>query len=114
MSAPAARESAVTVIEPPSGASWPDWRELWARRELVYVLGRRDVAIRYKQSLIGALWAVVQPLSLAAVFTLFFGVLAHIETGTDVPYPVFAILGMVTWLFFTSAITKISTSMVAS
>lgn len=114
MSAPAARATAVTVIEPSKGASWPDWRELWARRELIYVLGRRDVAIRYKQSLIGALWAVVQPVALAAVFTLFFGVLADIDTGMDVPYPVFAILGMVTWLFFTAAITKISTSMVAN
>jgi lipopolysaccharide transport system permease protein len=114
VSVPAARDSAVTVIEPPTGASWPDWRELWARRELIYVLGRRDVAIRYKQSLIGALWAVVQPVLLAAVFTLFFGVLANIDTGTDVPYPVFAILGMVTWLFFASALTKIATSMVTS
>jgi lipopolysaccharide transport system permease protein len=114
VSAPAAREPAVTVIEPPGGASWPDWRGLWAHRELIYLLGRRDVTIRYKQSLIGALWAVVQPLSLAAVFSIFFGVLADIDTGTDVPYPVFAILGMVTWLFFTSAITKVSTSMVTS
>jgi homopolymeric O-antigen transport system permease protein len=114
VSAPAVRDSAVTVIEPSSGASWPDWGELWARRELIYVLGRRDVAIRYKQSLIGALWAIVQPLALAGVFTLFFGVLADVDTGTDVPYPVFAILGMVTWLFFANAITKVSTSMVAS
>ncbi len=114
MSAQAARDPAVTLIEPSTGASWPDWRELWARRELIYVLGRRDVAIRYKQSLIGALWAVVQPLLLAAVFTIFFGVLADIDTGMDVPYPVFAILGMVTWLFFTSAISKISTGMVTS
>jgi lipopolysaccharide transport system permease protein len=114
VSAPTAREAAVTVIEPPGHASWPDWRSVWARRELIYLLGRRDVTIRYKQSLIGALWAVVQPLSLAAVFWIFFGVLANIDTGTDVPYPVFAILGMVTWLFFTAAMTKVATSMVAS
>ena len=114
MSAPAAREPAVTVIEPPTGASWPDWRGLWAHRELIYLLGRRDVTIRYKQSLIGALWAVVQPLALAAVFTIFFGVLADIDRDTGVPYPVFALLGMVTWLFFTSAVTKVATSMVSS
>jgi lipopolysaccharide transport system permease protein len=112
--APAARDPAVTVIEPPGRASWPDWRGVWARRELIYLLGRRDVTIRYKQSLVGALWAVVQPLSLAAVFSIFFGVLANIDTGTDVPYPVFAILGMVTWLFFTAAITKVSMSMTTS
>jgi lipopolysaccharide transport system permease protein len=115
VSAPAARESGpLTVIEPPKGRSWPDWGELWAHRELLYVLARRDVAILYKQSFIGAAWAVVQPLSLAAVFSLFFGLLAKIDTGTDVPYPVFAVLGMVTWLFFTSALQKISSSTVDS
>ena len=66
MSAPVARESLpVTVIDPLKGASWPDWRELWAHRELIYLLARRDVAIRYKQSVIGVLWSVVQPLLLA-------------------------------------------------
>jgi lipopolysaccharide transport system permease protein len=115
VSAPAARESLpVTVVEPVKGWSWPDWSELWSHRELIYVLARRDVAILYKQSFIGAAWAVVQPLSLAAVFSLFFGLLAKIDTGTDVPYPVFAVLGMVTWLFFTSALQKVSTSTVES
>ena len=88
---------------------------MWARRELIYLLGRRDVAIRYKQSLIGALWAVVQPLSLAAVFSIFFGVLADIDTGTDVPYPVFAHArhGHVAVLH-AARITKVATSMVTS
>jgi homopolymeric O-antigen transport system permease protein len=113
VSAPTGRESLpVTVIEPVKGWSWPNWGELWAKRELIYVLARRDVAILYKQSVIGAAWAVVQPLALAAVFSLFFGLLAHIRTGTDVPYPVFAVLGMVTWLFFASALAKVSSSTV--
>jgi lipopolysaccharide transport system permease protein len=115
VSVPAVRESLpLTVIEPVKGWSWPDWHELWTQRELIYVLARRDVAILYKQSFIGAAWAVVQPLSLAAVFSLFFGLLAKIDTGTDVPYPVFAVLGMVTWLFFTSALLKVSNSTVES
>ena len=114
MSAPAARDSAVTVIEPAKGTSWPDWRELWARRELIYVLGRRDIAVLYKQSAIGALWAVAQPLALAGVFSLFFGNLAQITTGADVPYPVFAILGMVTWLFFAGALVKVANSTVSN
>jgi lipopolysaccharide transport system permease protein len=104
----------VTVIEPVKGWSWPNWSELWAHRELIYVLARRDVAVLYKQSFIGAAWAVVQPLSLAAVFSLFFGLLAHIDTGTDVPYPVFAVLGMVTWLFFANALAKVAGSTVES
>ena len=58
MSTPAAPESAaVTVIEPIKGLSWPDWRELWAHRELIHVLARRDIAVRYKQSLVGVTWA---------------------------------------------------------
>jgi lipopolysaccharide transport system permease protein len=113
--AAARASSAVTVIEPRAGLSWPDWRELWSHRELIYVLARRDVAVRYKQSFIGALWAVVQPLLIAGVFSVFFGLLAHIDSGRPgVPYPVFAVLGMVTWLFFTSAILTVSSSTVAS
>jgi lipopolysaccharide transport system permease protein len=113
--AAARASSAVTVIEPKSGLSWPEWRELWSHRELIYVLARRDVAVRYKQSLVGAVWAVLQPLLLAGVFSLFFGLLAHIDSGrSDVPYPVFAVLGMVTWLFFTSAMLGVSSSTVSS
>jgi homopolymeric O-antigen transport system permease protein len=104
----------VTIIEPPSGTSWPDWRELWSHRELLYVLARRDVSVRYKQSFIGALWSLVQPLSFAAVFSIFFDLLTNVDTGTDVPYPVFAVLGMVTWLFFTEALAQISKSTVSS
>lgn len=115
MSSPTARESLpVTVIEPVKGWSWPTWRELWAQRELTYVLARRDVAILYKQSVIGAAWAVVQPLLLAGVFSLFFGLLAKIDTGTDVPYPVFAVLGMVTWLYFAGALSKVANSTIES
>jgi lipopolysaccharide transport system permease protein len=113
MSAPAAPDS-VTVIEPPKGAAWPDWRDLWAHRELLYVLAKRDVAVLYKQSYIGAFWAVMQPLLLATVFSVFFGLLADIETGTSTPYPVFAVLGMVTWLFFTSSLLQVSNSTVTN
>ena len=109
-----AAATSVTVIEPPTGTSWPDWRELWSHRELLYVLARRDVSVRYKQSLVGALWSLVQPLSFAAVFSIFFDLLTNVDTGTDVPYPVFAVLGMVTWLFFTAALSKISESLVTS
>ena len=115
MSSAAVPESpAVTVVEPAKGWVWPNWRELWSHRDLLWVLARRDVAVLYKQSLIGAVWAVIQPLLLAAVFSLFFGLLAHIDTGTSVPYPVFALLGMVTWLFFASAVAKMASSTLMS
>jgi lipopolysaccharide transport system permease protein len=114
VSSAGAREAQVTVIEPQMGVSWPDWRDLWSHRELLLVLARRDVSVRYKQSFIGALWSLVQPLSFAAVFSIFFDLLTDIDTGTDVPYPVFAVLGMVTWLFFTAGLTKVSESTVVS
>jgi lipopolysaccharide transport system permease protein len=114
VSSAGARDAQVTVIEPQMGFAWPDWRELWAHRELLMVLARRDVSVRYKQSFMGALWSLVQPLSFAAVFSIFFDLLTDIDTGTDVPYPVFAVLGMVTWLFFTAALTKVSESTVVS
>jgi lipopolysaccharide transport system permease protein len=116
VSAVATRESsAVTVIQAHKGLSWPNWRELWAHRELIYVFARRDVAVRYKQSFIGVLWVVLQPLLLAGVFSLFFGLLAHIHSGRPgVPYPVFAVWGMVTWLFFTSALAQVGSSTVTA
>jgi lipopolysaccharide transport system permease protein len=114
VSAHAPESSAVTLIEPRTGLVWPDWRELWERRELIYTLARRDVAVLYKQSAIGVLWAIVQPLTLAAVFSLFFGKLAKIDSGSSVPYPVFAILGMVTWLYFGSGLVKVANSTVTN
>lgn len=113
-SAGAPESAAVTIVEPPKGWAWPDWRELWWHRDLVMMLARRDVAVLYKQSLIGAAWAVLQPILLAAVFSLFFGRLAGIDSGSDVPYPVFALLGMVTWLFFSVALGKVAASTVVS
>jgi lipopolysaccharide transport system permease protein len=113
VSTPGVRET-LTVIEPPKGLGWPDWRDVWAHRELVSVLARRDLAVLYRQSFIGVLWAVLQPLLLAAVFSIFFGLLTDIDTGTSVPYPVFAVLGMVTWLFFTSALNQVASSTVSN
>jgi lipopolysaccharide transport system permease protein len=114
VSSQAVPEPSLTVVEPSKGWVWPNWHELWSHRDLLWVLARRDVAVLYKQSLIGALWAIIQPVLLAAVFSLFFGLLAHIDTGTDVPYPVFALLGMVTWLFFASAVAKMASSTLMS
>lgn len=104
----------VTVIEPAKGFSFPSLREIWAHRDLVYVLVRRDVSIRYKQTAIGAFWAILQPLLLAAVFTIFFGILAKVPSEAGVPYPVFAVSGMVMWLFFSAAMTSASQSTLAN
>jgi lipopolysaccharide transport system permease protein len=105
---------ATRVITPPKGWQRPNLRELWEYRDLVYFLVRRDVTIRYRQTLIGTLWAILQPLLLAGIFTLFLGYLAKVQAPAGVPYPVFAITGMAMWLYFSQAMLFSSDSTVAS
>jgi lipopolysaccharide transport system permease protein len=101
------------VVEPSSG--WPSLRlrELWDAHELVYFLVWRDVKVRYKQTALGVAWAVLQPLLTVVVFTLFFNRVAKISSGS-LPYPVFALAGLVPWLFFSNSLTLASQSVVAS
>src|SRR4051794_2555252 len=79
----------VTVIEPPRGWQLVNVRELWQFRELLFFLTWRDVKVRYKQTLLGAAWAVLQPAMMMVVFTIFFGRMAKVSSG-DTPYPLFA------------------------
>lgn len=99
------------VIKPKS-AFRIDFRELWEYRELFYFLAWRDIKVRYKQTAIGVVWAVLQPLITTVVFTVFFGRIVGIQTGL-VPYPVFAFLGLLFWNFFSNFLTSASDSMVA-
>ena len=87
--------AAPRVIEPTTGRRFPDLREIWRHRDLLYYLARREVAVRYKQSAIGVFWAILQPLLLAVVFSVFFGLLAKVDSQPGVPYPVFAVSGLV-------------------
>lgn len=92
-----------------------DLKELWLYRELLYYLSLRDIKVRYKQTFLGAGWAILQPLLAAAIFTLFFNRVARIPSGADnVPYPVFAFLGIMLWTMFSGALTGVSNSLVAS
>ncbi len=102
------------VIEPPKGFSLPSMTELWEHRDLLYLLARREVAARYKQSAIGVFWAVLQPLLLALVFSVFFGHLAKVPSEPGVPYPAFAVSGMVLWLFFAGAMSASTSSTIAN
>lgn len=90
-----------------------DVRELWEFRELLYFLVWRNVRVRYKQTVLGALWAVLQPALFMIVFTAIFGRLAHLPSD-NVPYPVFVYAGLLPWTFFASAITTSSLSLVNS
>jgi lipopolysaccharide transport system permease protein len=86
-------------------------RELWEYRELLYFLTWRDIKVRYKQTAVGAAWAVLQPVSTMIVFSLFFGRLANIPSG-DVPYPLFAFAALVPWTFFATAVVQGANSLV--
>ena len=101
------------VIEPPRGGFRLGLRELWAHRELVYFLTWRDIKVRYKQTALGAAWAIIQPLSTMVVFSLFFGRLAKVPSD-GVPYPLFAFAALVPWTFFANGLTQSANSVVAS
>lgn len=103
----------ITVIEPPRGWRMLDWRELWAYRELLWVLTARDVKVRYKQTLLGAAWAVVRPLTTMLIFSVVFGRLAKLPSE-GYPYPIFVYAALLPWTFFAAAISTSGQSLVAS
>ncbi|OGO18634.1 MAG: phosphate ABC transporter permease [Chloroflexi bacterium RBG_16_48_8] len=103
----------VTIIRPSRGWKGIDFKELWRYRELLYFLIWRDIKVRYKQSLLGAAWAIIQPLLTMIIFTIFFGQWAGIPTD-EVPQPVFYFAGILPWQFFQSGVSKSGISLVAS
>src|SRR5499427_6416011 len=103
----------VTFIRPPQGWAPLNFRELWEYRELLYFLTWRDVKVRYKQTVLGAAWAVIQPFMTMVVFSLFFGRLAKVPSD-NIPYPIFAYTGLVPWTFFANGLSQSSNSLVGS
>lgn len=106
-------EQPLVSIRP--GGKWAalNLRDLWSYRELLYFLTWRDVKVRYKQTLLGAAWAIIQPLFAMAIFTLFFGRLAGVPSD-GFPYPIFAYAGLLPWMFFSNAVTNSGNSLVGS
>lgn len=102
-----------TVIEPARSWQLINARELWRFRELLFFLIWRDVKVRYKQTLLGAAWAILQPALLMVVFTIFFARMARLPAG-DWPYPLFVYAGLLPWTFFSTAIAQGAQSVVAS
>ena len=99
------------LIQPTSGWRLLDLRELWAYRELIYFLTWRDIKVRYKQTAIGVAWALLQPVAMLVVFTLFFGRLAG-TSSQGVPYPLFVLTALTPWQLFSRAITESTNSLV--
>lgn len=101
-----------TLIEPRRGIMSLKLADLWAYRELLYFLAWRDVKVRYKQTVLGAAWAIIQPVFTMVVFTVFFGRLGGIPSD-GLPYPVFAFVALLPWQLFAHALNYSSQSVVA-
>lgn len=106
-------DSTVFRIEPAQAWTAIGLRELWQYRELLYFLTWRDVKVRYKQTVLGAAWAIIQPLFMMVVFSLFFGRLAKVPSD-GIPYPVFTFCALLPWQLFAHALTESSNSLVGN
>jgi lipopolysaccharide transport system permease protein len=102
------------TIEPPKSLIRIDWRELWRYRDLFISLARRDISVRYKQTALGVLWAVLQPFVTMIVFTFIFNRMAKIDSGDGTPYPIFLYVGLILWQYYSNTLTNASNSMVAN
>jgi ABC-type polysaccharide/polyol phosphate export systems, permease component len=103
-------ETQITKIKPESSWLEIDLKDLWTYRELLYFLTWRDVKVRYKQTAIGVLWAVLQPVITTAIFTVIFTQFARFDS-IAIPYPLFALSGLLIWLFVNTSVTMASNSL---
>ena len=101
------------VIRPTKGWASLGLRDVWEFRELLFFIAWRDVKVRYKQTALGAMWAILQPLLTMLIFTIFFGGLARV--GSDgLPYPLFSYAGLLPWTLFAQGLTQAANSLVGS
>ena len=100
-------------IRPQTGWTAVGLKELWEYRELLYFLTWRDIKVRYKQTVLGAAWAIIQPFFMMVVFSLFFGYLARVPSD-GLPYPIFAYCALLPWQLFAHSLTESSNSLVAN
>ncbi|MBN1259939.1 MAG: ABC transporter permease [Anaerolineae bacterium] len=102
------------VIQPSRGWGGLPLGEVWRFRELVFFLVWRDLKVRYRQSVLGALWIIIQPLVTMAVFSLIFNRFLGIDSGNDVPYPVFSYTALLPWMYFSNSLSRCSNSLVGN
>lgn len=103
----------LVVIQPSHSWSALNLPELWDQRELLYYLTLRDVKVRYKQTVLGVAWVVLQPLMMTLIFTVVLGMLVRIPTG-NVPYPILVYVGLLPWTFFSSAVSSAGSSLIGN
>ncbi len=102
-----------TVIEPKRGLIPVDFKEIWNYRELLYFLTKREIKVRYKQTILGGLWAILQPFLTMVVFTVFFGRLAKVPSE-GIPYPIFVYVALLPWTYFANALSASGNSLVSN
>ncbi len=101
----------VTIIRPKSKFSLDDFKEIWRFKELLYFFTLKDFKVRYKQTVIGILWAIIQPFIAMVIFSVIFGKLGGIPSD-GIPYPIFVYVGLLFWQFFSNALTESSNSLI--
>ena len=106
-------DSHVIVVKPSKGWISLKLKELWEYRELLYFMAWRDIKVRYKQTVLGAAWAIIQPFFTMVIFSIFFGRLAKVPSD-GLPYPIFAYTALVPWTFFANGLNQASNSLVGS
>ena len=109
----AKQDEEITLIKPSKGWGSLNLRELWVYRELIYFLTWRDLKVRYKQTALGAGWAILQPVLSMVVFSIFFGGLLNVDSG-DVPYPIFSYAAILPWGVFAKALNDTGRSLVSN
>lgn len=90
------------------------WKDLWRYRELFYILSWRDIKVRYKQTALGVLWAIIRPLLTMIVFTFVFGRIAKMDMNSDIPYAIIVFAGLLPWQFFSNALSESSNSLIGN
>jgi len=103
----------ITYLKPAKGLAALNLKDLWDYRELIYFLTWRDLKVRYKQTLLGFTWVLLQPVINMVVFTILFGQLLNVPTG-GIPYPIFSFAALLPWLYFASSLSRSSTTLVGS
>jgi len=101
------------IIKPKKGLNSINFRELWYYRELFYFLAWRDIKVRYKQTVFGISWAILQPFTMMVVFSIVFGSMAKVPSD-NIPYPIFVYTGLLLWSFFSSALGGVSQSLIGN
>lgn len=103
----------LTIIKPKKTFSWEDIKEVWQYKELLYFFVWRDFKVKYKQTVIGIAWAIIQPFTTMVVFSVFFGKLANMPSD-GVPYPIFVYTGLLFWQLFSGALSNVSGTLISN